>query len=102
MTDTDQLPAAWRTELLFVAVVKRWLEGECPVADRVAYLEWLASHDKAPITPEVVATITPANDTTMAIVTEAIRLSISADDNGTAMFQVLEREDVLALLRQCQ
>jgi hypothetical protein len=38
----------------------------------------------------------------MAIVTEAIRLSISADDNGTAMFQVLEREDVLALLRQCQ
>jgi hypothetical protein len=93
---------AHQVELIFVAVVKRWLEGECSVADRVAYLEWLASYDKAPITPAVVAGVQPADDVTMEIVTEAIRLSISANDDGQAMFAVLERPDVLGLLRQCQ
>ncbi len=98
---TDQIPPAYRTELLFVAVVKRWLEGECTVADRLAYLEFLAARTDRMITPGVMAGIAPADDVTLEIVGEAVQLSISADDNGTAMFQVLERPDVLGLLRRC-
>jgi len=99
MTDFEQLPAAYRTELLFVAVTKRWLLGELPASDRLHMLErleWLASRT-GPITPAVVAAIQPADDTTMAIVTEAVRLSLGADDNGAAMFQVLDRPDVFRL-----
>jgi hypothetical protein len=85
--------SAWRTELLFVAVVKKWLQGECSVADRIYYLEWLASRT-GPITPDVVASIEPANDTFMQSVEDAVRLSLSADDDGTAMFEVLGHPDV--------
>jgi hypothetical protein len=97
MIDFEQVPAACRTELLFVAAVKRWLlSDDLPVADRLAYLEWLASRTGM-ITPAVVAAIEPADDTALEIIAEAVRLSLGADDNGTAMFAVLDRPDVFRL-----
>jgi hypothetical protein len=93
MTDVEQLRPVYSTELLFVAVTKRWLLGELSVADRLAYLEWLAARTGS-ITPDVVAAIQPADDTTLQIVTEAARLSLNNDDNGAATFAVLERSDV--------
>jgi hypothetical protein len=90
--------SAWQTELLFVAAVKRWLQSdELPTADRVYYLEWLASRT-GPITPAVVAGIQPADDVSMAIVAEAVRASIALDDNGTAMFKALEQPVVQRLI----
>jgi hypothetical protein len=85
---------AHTTELLFIACAKRWLLGEMSTGDRLFMLEWLAGRVGGPITPDAVARIEPADDTTMEIVGEALRLSLGADDDGRSAFQVLERPDV--------
>jgi hypothetical protein len=92
---------AHRTVLLFISVAKRWLQGELSVAERLYILEWIDARADMMITPAVIAAIEPADDVSLEIVSEALRLSLAADDNGSATFAVLEREtvagDLLAL-----
>jgi hypothetical protein len=80
--------------LLFIACAKRWLLGEMSTGDRLHMLEWLAARVAGPITADMIAAVQPADDTTEQIIAEAMRLVPADDDNGAAMFQVLERPDV--------
>jgi hypothetical protein len=81
-------------ELLFASVVKRWLADKITVAERLQYLEYLASTGRQ-YGPAVVAAIEPADNTTLAIFAEAVRLSDGRDDHGAAMFALLERAEVM-------
>jgi hypothetical protein len=88
------LPPASMTELLFASVTKRWLSEKISVAERLAALEFLADTG-ARYGAAAVAAIEPADDTTLAIVSEAVRLSLDRDDNGAATFAVLETPNVM-------
>ena len=65
------VPSAWMMELLFASLTKRWLEGKISVADRLKYLEYLANAGQH-YGAAVVAAIAPADNTSLAIVAEAL------------------------------
>ena len=92
------LPAAHRYELVLVAVVKNWLlAADLSPAERVAYLEWLATRDGV-ITPARVAAVEPANDAFMEVFTDAFRLDPPDSESGAACFSFLTRPDIFAAL----
>ena len=88
------LPPASMTELLFASIAKRWLSEKISVADRLAALEFLADTG-ARYGPAAVAAIEAADNTSLAIFSEAVRLSDGRDDHGAATFAVLERPEVM-------
>jgi hypothetical protein len=90
-----RLPSGYRANLIMIALAKRWLaRDDITVAERLRTLKAIKGMAHGLIGKPALAAIEPANDTFEAIVAKGVRLSIAQDDDGTAMFKILEQPDV--------
>src|SRR5215471_2493522 len=86
-TDDTWISGYW-LELLIAAMVKRWLAGDMPVAERLEMLSWLADLPKTSSHADAIAALPPANDEVAGIVEDAMRLNTDEEATG---FNLLSR-----------
>ena len=89
---------AHQSDLVLIAVWKRWLTGKLSVRERLRLLEAIEACIRGPVTAEAIAAIEPADEVFEQIVAEATRAA-SPKDGGEPFFAILERAEVFENLR---